>query len=1354
MRTAQRALQALAEGRPSTRVFHLAGPEGVGRSRLLREIKWEAQKRCPVIEANSSDRNGISQLLASAVDGALKPTTISEVLSYCVTLKQQPDRPLVFVIDDADQLVENQRELLVALARTIVPSAGILLVMTSLADMVVQGPAIERFELEPLTSTDLEHWFDESLSRRTQQQLRRLSGGYPTALRALLQQVVAGACTEQQLAQVDGSLGLSEQRRTTVQGLSKSEQRAIGLLAIATTALLPGELERFSVSTEALDSIVAKGFAQRDGGGWKLIRIGESERLQAALEPELVQQLHRQVADWLATAEPDQPDDARAERAARRTYHLALAGEHRAAAEQLKQNATLHRHAPRAWCRAAVAVASHNDDPDVQVLAAKLERAAGQAKNALTRLQRLIEKVETLSDETPIIAAQLEQGGCRLDLGDTSGAIEQLEAVLAQVPTSDLAGRAAYLLARAKTKQGDYQAASHYAERSLKVTVEPAAYGNALITAGVAASLIGSSTRGRKQLDEAIATARQLGDPRLLVRAHGSRALIAYDAGELSSATADYRAAFELAEQYGLSDQAATAALNLGTACHQAGKWDAALSSYEQGMRLAAALGQLTTEATLRFDLAKLFVDLGLFERAHAMAIDCAKIAEQAGVPLLVAATATIHGEIALVSNEDGKARHYFELARPEFETHGSARENAELELHFVELELRSGELSSAEQRLTALSKRTGELDAKDVLVRLNMLRARLHHASNRTTIASEGAEEALRAAQKLGQRDLEAEAEALCGQLWEAQNSPLSAAGHRRRAREIWERTAAPLDVGIREAFWNHPKRRQLKIAETKHASGPPTGRRDKFARLLDINKRLNSSLSSQQVLGQTMDAAIELTGAERGFLLLADEAAQREGGPPSDLKVAVARNLDREQLDHSHLKFSRGIAQQVLTTGAALVTADAQSDGRFSGEQSVHAMHLKSVICVPVRSPAGVLGALYLDNRFQRGRFTEQDVDVLLAFADQVAIALTNARLHDELKKRHRQLAAEKRRVEQLSKGQAVEIDRLTEQIRKRQPRRRQHRFDYSAIIGSSRALEDLFALLDRVIDTELPILIQGESGTGKELVARAIHGASPRGSGPLVSINCAAVPDTLLESELFGYERGAFTGADRPRDGLLVSARDGTLFLDELGDMPPGMQVKLLRVLQEREVVPLGSTKVIPIDFRLVCATNRILQEEVARGNFREDLFYRISAVEVTLPPLRDRSEDIPELVSHILGSVAEQLKRPAVEVTGQGLRKLMAYSWPGNIRQLEHVITKAVAITDESRISAVDIELPRPEHRVDERFSREAYQRDELTRIAEVLAQNRWNIAKTSRLLGIPRPTLYRKIKRYGLVRPGK
>ncbi len=284
------------------------------------------------------------------------------------------------------------------------------------------------------------------------------------------------------------------------------------------------------------------------------------------------------------------------------------------------------------------------------------------------------------------------------------------------------------------------------------------------------------------------------------------------------------------------------------------------------------------------------------------------------------------------------------------------------------------------------------------------------------------------------------------------------------------------------------------------------------------------------------------------------------------------------------------------------------------------MHALRLKSVLSVPILSPSGVLGVLYVDSRVQRARFSESDRELLLAFADQLALALGNARLHDELAQKNAEILKQKLVVEQLARGQAREILRLKREV-ETQRQNLELRYDYSQIVGRGPAMRAVLGRLDRLIDSQVNVLVLGESGTGKELVARALHFNGPRKAGPFVGINCAALPENLLESELFGHVRGAFTGADRDKPGLMQAASGGTLFLDEVGELPLATQAKLLRVLQEREVRPLGATRAAPLDIRLVAATHRDLAQDVGSGRFREDLYYRVGSASSSLPCASD-------------------------------------------------------------------------------------------------------------------------------------
>jgi transcriptional regulator with PAS, ATPase and Fis domain len=324
----------------------------------------------------------------------------------------------------------------------------------------------------------------------------------------------------------------------------------------------------------------------------------------------------------------------------------------------------------------------------------------------------------------------------------------------------------------------------------------------------------------------------------------------------------------------------------------------------------------------------------------------------------------------------------------------------------------------------------------------------------------------------------------------------------------------------------------------------------------------------------------------------------------------------------------------------------------------------------------------------------------------------------------------------VERLSQSKDRELERLREQI-EAQRRTLEFRYDYKQIAGRGERMSRVLRELDRIIDSDVSVLIQGESGTGKELIARAIHVHGARKDAPFVAVNCASIPETLLESELFGHTRGAFTGADRDKTGLLLSANGGTLFLDELAELSLATQAKLLRVLQEREVRPLGAERARAFDVRLVCATHRQLAREVEAGRFREDLFYRVAVVEIELPALRDRIEDLPEIGRAILERLAASSGRAPPELGPDALRALATYPFPGNVRELENILTRAVVLSGHERLGAADLDLARAPARSRHSRTRAEFEAEERERILQALRGARWNVSVVSRSLGIPR-----------------
>ncbi len=428
-------------------------------------------------------------------------------------------------------------------------------------------------------------------------------------------------------------------------------------------------------------------------------------------------------------------------------------------------------------------------------------------------------------------------------------------------------------------------------------------------------------------------------------------------------------------------------------------------------------------------------------------------------------------------------------------------------------------------------------------------------------------------------------------------------------------------------------------------------------YRRILEINKLIAAESDLDYVLKTVLFYALEFTGAEAGAILLT--------GDDGDITSACQRNMESRE---GELAFSRTVARRVLEGGFPIRTDDAVTDERFSKEESVAVHSLRSILCLPVRARKMIIGVLYLENRFHVGAFSHADMTLLDAFTDQVGLAIETAKL----------LAASAQRQNTLS-GELADASRRAERYEAllgREPAG--FKFDYGAIAGRSPAMQRIFRTLDKIADTDLSVFICGESGSGKELIARALHANhAKRRLGKFVAINCGAIPATLIESELFGYKAGAFTGATRDKRGLIEESNGGTLFLDEVSDLAPELQVKLLRVLQERECTRIGDTKPVNVDLRVITASNQDVEEMVQSGGFREDLYYRICQIKIEVPPLRERPEDIAELAVRF---IAETAPGRGLEVHPRFMRRLLSYDWPGNVRELQNLMQVCCALSE--------------------------------------------------------------------------
>jgi Nif-specific regulatory protein len=504
-----------------------------------------------------------------------------------------------------------------------------------------------------------------------------------------------------------------------------------------------------------------------------------------------------------------------------------------------------------------------------------------------------------------------------------------------------------------------------------------------------------------------------------------------------------------------------------------------------------------------------------------------------------------------------------------------------------------------------------------------------------------------------------------------------------------------------------------------------------EKLSLLLQVSQAVSTLLTPEDVLPSIMAQTKEVFRAESCSLLLRDEERQELFFPAtSDLNPTL-----EECLKAIRFPADKGVAGWVLQQGRPVHVPDVAHDARFyAGVDRQTETRTRELLCAPLRTRQGIIGVIELRNK-REGMFTNDDLVFLDALAGPIAISLENARLYERIRQSEAQPREE---VTMPRQGMA-------------------HRQRFAEIIGTSPAMAKVFELMDRAILSPITVLLQGETGTGKELIARVIHDHGPRKDRPFVAVNCGALTETLLESELFGHKRGAFTGAVIDKPGLFEVAHGGTIFLDEIGETTPVLQVKLLRVLQEGEIRRVGETQPRRVDVRLISATNKDLAQEVQRQRFREDLYYRISIFPIQLPPLRERREDIPHIVSQFIRCSKAKLGKQVQGITMKALMLLMRYPWPGNVRQLQNEIERAVVmtpdgtpITPESLSGHItgqnSLPIPMPTVGSSLKQARLAFEREY---VAKTLRENQDNATRTAKILGLSRQMLQQKIKAYRL-----
>ena len=507
----------------------------------------------------------------------------------------------------------------------------------------------------------------------------------------------------------------------------------------------------------------------------------------------------------------------------------------------------------------------------------------------------------------------------------------------------------------------------------------------------------------------------------------------------------------------------------------------------------------------------------------------------------------------------------------------------------------------------------------------------------------------------------------------------------------------------------------------------------------LYEVTRHMSAPFPLDERMKKVLDVLHEKMGMERGTLTLLDAEGE-------NLTIEIAHGLDDQAIKKGRYKVGEGITGKVVEAGEPIAVSNIGEEPLFlnrTGARQNFRRNRIAFICVPIKIDQETIGAFSVDRLFEGNVSLDEDLRLLTIISSVIAQAVASYRMREQ----------EKMKLE-------IENTELKRELAKK--------FHPANIIGESKRMKEVYSAIEMVSRTRSTVLLRGETGTGKELVAHAIHYASLRSKGPFIKVSCAALPETLLESELFGYEKGAFTGAAASKPGRFEMANGGTLFLDEIGDISPNIQIKLLRVLQEREFERIGGTKTIQVDVRVITATNRDLEKAIQEKQFREDLYYRLNVVPIFLPSLKERREDIPLLVSNFLKKASLENSKNVQYVSDTAMDYLINYSWPGNIRELENAIERAVILCKSDTVEAELFPIPGQKghpaaihlESVSSKISAggtsqaaeclsEAVEALEKSMIQESLEKTRGNQRKAAKSLGVTERILGYKIKKYGL-----
>jgi Nif-specific regulatory protein len=793
---------------------------------------------------------------------------------------------------------------------------------------------------------------------------------------------------------------------------------------------------------------------------------------------------------------------------------------------------------------------------------------------------------------------------------------------------------------------------------------------------------LGNWQKSKGILLEALEIGAKVGSEQLCKVASTNLGNTLWKLGDWTSALQYYKMNLELSESEGDLWDLVTAYNNVGIIEFGRGNFHAALDYFEKCGRIDEKIGAIEYEALARENIGEALEMLGRWNDALEQYQRCVQMR---GFDEARSSRVSVYIPLARLTNKKGdiaKALEYVQKALAAAERTREEDLIAEACYVLASIDDERENYTDAERYLDRALKIFEDKQTTNGLARAHTAKASLCFSLQRMEEAIRHAELGAALADQLGDRFSKAKNDWMWGKILFANGDREAANGRFEAARVVFEELETPyelgrllFDIGLLKDDADEATqtiRGAIRIFERldaphdlERARGAlfrirPSGKAQPpsaVVGLYEVVKIINSSLDLQEVLTRVLDLAIRRLRAERGMILLLDPIT-------SALRTRVVRNINEDE--NVSKRSPQSIVREVIQSGQSIMSADARADERFVESESVIAENILSILCVPLIIKDRIAGAIYVDHRQARHLFSQKDLNFLEAFSDQAAIAIENARLYEELEEARTRLSLE---------NESLRREVLIEK-------------HLDSVVGQSEAVAKIQFSIRKAASGNSTVLLRGESGSGKGLVARIIHNVSPRRNGPFIKFNCAALPETLAESELFGHEKGAFTGADRRKLGRFELANNGSIFLDEIGKVSLAIQAKLLRVVEDKEFERVGGTQTIKTDVKIIAATNLDIERAIDAGTFREDLYYRLNIIPLLLPPLRDRKDDIPVLTEHFMRKICRDLGIETKHLEPGVLDLFMRYNWPGNIRELEATLHRAIVMSNGDTITRND------------------------------------------------------------------